>query len=470
MTQPTVQTPANGVAYLYMIAASVIIVAGLRMAQEILQPFLLAIFISVISVPMYAWLVERKVASWLSLMIVISTVVGLMSVVLMIVVTSLADFTANQDHYAEQLRVRTLTLRQRLEKFLPDPETEDQDQAAIAGTPDANVTDQSPESVIVNSSASGGTNGVAAERPVAVDSKTDTGVQAAAVVEDNSSVDGEPESSDVGDSDTDAASLSETPGNDQAEPVEAVTTHDLSSGFFTQTPPVPRTRKSWRELVMGQFDPAMVIRLVVSTAGSIGQLLSNGILILLTVVFILLEASSLPGKVARAFGSDLAHQSTEARARFQVVIDSVRTYIALKTAISILTGLLIAVWLWFLGVPYAGLWGLFAFLLNYIPNIGSIIAAIPALLIAWLDLGWLPALACGAGFLAVNLVIGNFIEPRVMGRGLGLSPLIVFCSMVFWGWVLGPVGMLASVPLTMAVRVALEGFDDTRWLGILLGN
>jgi predicted PurR-regulated permease PerM len=221
---------------------------------------------------------------------------------------------------------------------------------------------------------------------------------------------------------------------------------------------------------MGQFDPSLIISLVVSLAGSISQLLSSGVLILLTVVFILLEASSLPGKVARAFASDTGSEALATRERYQSVVESVRSYIALKTVISFATGLLIAVWLWLFGVPYAGLWGLLAFLLNYIPNVGSIIAAIPALLIAWLDLGWLPAVACGIGFLAVNLVVGNFVEPRLMGRGMGLSPLIVFCSMVFWGWVLGPVGMLLSVPLTMAVRVAMEGFDDTRWLGILLGN
>jgi len=115
-------------------------------------------------------------------------------------------------------------------------------------------------------------------------------------------------------------------------------------------------------------------------------------------------------------------------------------------------------------------WALLAFLLNFIPNIGSIIAAIPALLIAWLELTTLSAIGCAIGYIAVNVGIGNILEPRLMGRSLGLSPLVVFCSMIFWGWVLGPVGMLLSVPLTMTVHIVLNGFDDTRWIATIMGG
>jgi predicted PurR-regulated permease PerM len=142
----------------------------------------------------------------------------------------------------------------------------------------------------------------------------------------------------------------------------------------------------------------------------------------------------------------------------------------IKTVMSLLTGILIACWLWLFGVPYAGLWGMLAFLLNYIPNIGSIIAAIPAVMVAWLDLGLLVSVAASIGYIVVNMGVGNILEPRVLGRGMGLSALVVFCSMIFWGWALGPIGMLLSVPLTMTARVAFEGFEDTRWLGTLLGD
>jgi len=107
-------------------------------------------------------------------------------------------------------------------------------------------------------------------------------------------------------------------------------------------------------------------------------------------------------------------------------------------------------------VDYAVLWGLLAFLLNFVPTVGSFIAAVPAVLLAVVQLGPLHAGLTLAGFVVVNLVMGNMIEPRWMGRGLNLSPLVVFVSLVLWGWVLGPVGMLLSIPLTIMIRLLLR--------------
>ena len=137
---------------------------------------------------------------------------------------------------------------------------------------------------------------------------------------------------------------------------------------------------------------------------------------------------------------------------------------------SLLTGVVIALWLWFLNVDYAVLWGLMAFLFNFVPNIGSIIAAVPAVLLALIDPGPVAAFYAACGYLVVNVIIGNVIEPRVMGKGLGLSTLVVFLSLVFWGWVFGPVGMLLSVPLTMIVKIVLEEHPETNWIAVLLGT
>jgi AI-2 transport protein TqsA len=109
-------------------------------------------------------------------------------------------------------------------------------------------------------------------------------------------------------------------------------------------------------------------------------------------------------------------------------------------------------------------------MLNFIPNLGSIIAAVPAVLLALIQLGVGDALYTGLGYVVVNMLIGNVLEPRMMGKGLDLSTLVVFLSLVFWGWVLGPVGMLLSVPLTMTLKIALESFDDTRWVAVFLGS
>jgi predicted PurR-regulated permease PerM len=116
------------------------------------------------------------------------------------------------------------------------------------------------------------------------------------------------------------------------------------------------------------------------------------------------------------------------------------------------------------------LWGSIAFFMNFVPYVGSIIAAVPVVFLAFLDAGVQDALLVAVGFLAINLVVGNLIEPRFMGRGLGLSTLVVFVSLIFWGWVFGPVGMFLSAPLTMLVKIALENDPRSRWIAILLSS
>lgn len=151
-------------------------------------------------------------------------------------------------------------------------------------------------------------------------------------------------------------------------------------------------------------------------------------------------------------------------------LQSVNQYMVIKTLVSLATGLIVGIGLAFIGVDYALLWAVIAFLFNYIPNIGSIIAAIPAVLLAFIQLG--PAAAGGTALLYIgaNMVMGNVVEPKFMGRGLGLSTLVVFLSLIFWGWLLGSVGMLLSVPLTMVVKIALESSKSGSWLAILLSD
>ncbi len=212
------------------------------------------------------------------------------------------------------------------------------------------------------------------------------------------------------------------------------------------------------------FDPAKVMGLVAVGLASLGGLLANTLLILLTASFMLAEAARLPAKLHATF-SDPERSLTHL---YQVVAD-VKRYMAIKTLTSLLTGLLVALWLWIIGLDYPLLWGMLAFFLNFVPNIGSVLAAIPALLLALIQLGLGGMAWVAVGYAAINGILGNIIEPRFMGRGLGLSALVVFLSLVFWGWVLGAVGMLLSVPLTMTVKIILGSREETRWIAILLG-
>ena len=149
--------------------------------------------------------------------------------------------------------------------------------------------------------------------------------------------------------------------------------------------------------------------------------------------------------------------------------EKVQRYVELKALMSLGTALTVGLWVWIIGLDYPLIWGVLAFLLNFVPNIGSILAAAPAVLLAIVQLSWGGVMAVLAGYVVANVFWGNGVEPRIMGRDLGLSTLVVFLSLVFWGWILGPVGMLLSVPLTMTVKIALDANEDTRWIAVLLG-
>jgi AI-2 transport protein TqsA len=213
------------------------------------------------------------------------------------------------------------------------------------------------------------------------------------------------------------------------------------------------------------FDPAKIMTLVTSTLSSFSSVLGNVFLLLLTVVFMLSEGGGFAKKLHIAFDD-----SVKTDKRLDHFLKSVNKYMAIKTIMSLMTGLMIGFALWLMGVDFYVLWALLAFLLNYIPNIGSIIAAVPAVILTFLQLGMGYAAAVIALFVGVNALMGNIIEPKFMGRSLGLSTLVVFLSLIFWGWLLGMVGMLLSVPLTMIFKIALENSEEGRWFAILLSS
>ena len=188
-------------------------------------------------------------------------------------------------------------------------------------------------------------------------------------------------------------------------------------------------------------------------------------LVLIMLVFMLMEAARMPDKVKEAFdGRDLSNEY------FKKIADDTWNYMKIKTIISFLTGLSMSIGLWVLGIEYAILWGLLMFFLNYIPNIGQVIASIPPVLLALIDGGISLAIWVTIWSVIVNSFWGLAVEPRYMGEGLGISSLVVLLSLIFWGWLLGPVGMFLSAPLTMVMKIVLQNGPETRWIAILLSN
>lgn len=323
------------------LAAFIVVVAGMRAAQDMIVPFLLAVFISIISAPLLTGLQRRGLPTWLSLIVAIIAVFALVVGIVAIVGGSLDGFSRELPVYQEKLVLQI----DRLVNWL------------------------------------------------------------------------------------------------------------ASLGIHVS-----------RDTFLAYLNPGSAMALASTMLKGLGGVLTNAFLILLTVIFILLEVSTFSDKFRAALGSP--DSSLE---HFRLMLDNVKRYMGIKTLTSALTGIIVGSALLFLDVDFAVLWGFLAFLFNFIPNIGSIIAAVPAVLIALLQLGPTTALIVSVIYLVVNTAVGSMLEPRLMGHRLGLSPLVVFVSLVFWGWVLGPVGMFLSVPLTITVQIVLDSNSDSRWLAVLLG-
>ena len=340
-TSSHVRLPNDGVGIRFLIAAAclVVIIAGLRAAAELILPFLVAVFLAVVNVPLMNWLIRRKVPKPLAVVLTILIVVAVIGALVAVVAASITQLTAAAPTYQARLNELTSSARGFGERF--------------------NL------------------------------------------------------------------------------PVEQWMALDLA--------------------------PAGMFELIGGVIGAVGSFLSNTFLVVLTVIFILFEAAGFSRKITAAFGA-----AYDSFGQLNRMARQVQTYLVVKTAVSAATGVAVGVWVAVLGLDFPLLWGVLAFLFNFIPTLGSIVAAVPAVLLAVVQFGPGRAAVIAAGYLAINVVFGNGIEPSLMGRRLGLSTLVVFGSLVFWGWVWGPVGMLFSVPLTMAVKIALENSHEFRWVAVML--
>jgi AI-2 transport protein TqsA len=210
--------------------------------------------------------------------------------------------------------------------------------------------------------------------------------------------------------------------------------------------------------------PTWLVNVATGLFRGFAGFMSMTVLVALVTFFLLAETAGVPRKLRAAPGqanADLQHYGR--------LIAEIQRYLAIKTLTSLSTGILIGIWALIIGLDFPLFWGLSAFLLNYVPTIGSLVAAVPAVLLALLQLGFGGAMLTAGGYLFVNTVIGNLIEPTVMGRGLGLSPFVVLASLLFWGWVWGPIGMLLSLPLTMVIKIMLENSRSLAWVAVLMG-
>jgi len=341
------QTP--GARFLVVAAAGVVVIWGLRYLAPILLPFSLALFASVLTLPILAILRNRGVPSWIAILVAMSVVVGVASLLITTATASISELQGNLPVYSERL-------------------------GTIQNEWITSLADRSSR-------------------------------------------------------------LEENEIRDY-----------LSS--------------------LNLLEPERMIEFAGGLVGRAASILSQAFIVLIIMVFVLAEAIVLPGKLEAILGTSVTGEERIGR-----VVGEVQQYLGIKTLVSLATGLVIGIWCWAMGLDFPVLLGLIAFTLNYIPTIGSIIAGVPAVALSLVIVGsFSHALFVAAGYAVVNTVFGNFIEPSLLGRRLGLSTLVVILSLLFWGWTWGPIGALLSVPLTMIVKIWLENNEDLRWIAVLLGK
>ena len=201
-----------------------------------------------------------------------------------------------------------------------------------------------------------------------------------------------------------------------------------------------------------------IVQNITATAGTVS-------LLVLLMAFMMLEAMRYPAKLRSALSS-----RPEAIERFAHFGESIRSYVSINTIFGLMAAVLDTILLLALGVDFAILWGVLSFVLSFLPNVGFILALIPPALLALVQLGFPRATGVVIGYIAINFISDNIVKPRFVGGRLDLSPLVVVLSLLFWGWLLGPMGALAAVPLSIGLRFLLESFEESRWLAHLMSD
>jgi len=219
-----------------------------------------------------------------------------------------------------------------------------------------------------------------------------------------------------------------------------------------------------KENLLSMIEPAKILSYSTNIFKSMGSVAVNLFLTLALILFLLLESKTIFEKILY-----LAKTKNQQH-KLESFFTSVNRYFVIKTFTSFLTALIVYMMLKYFDLQYALLFSVLAFVLNYIPSIGSIIAAFPPLFIAILQLSMMDTIMLSIGYFIINVFIGSFLDPKLMGQGLGLSTLVVFVSMVFWGWIFGPIGMLLAVPLTIVIKIASDKSDNYHWLSVMLSD
>ncbi|MBQ9874057.1 MAG: AI-2E family transporter [Thermoguttaceae bacterium] len=519
--------------YAALLASGIVVLAGIHSARGVLGIFFLATFFTVLLITPVNWLKSKGVASWLALTVVIIGVAAIGLSAMTVVGAQLAQFAGNIDNYRYKFTEKFKEYNLNLEEFFPslkssNPDQEEEEEPltsakdvetayldelragarlgraqvdALRGYRDETTVESAGEDRGEAREGTGSGSPPAAERAPGEATMKNVGYSTKSVEDAPREI--EPKGATSG-FDGMASSWNDelprdglAPNNPRAflEEDGDSLVDDPSSGFVGGLNPYEERSDAERgdggllddyatagrlsdqayedyrraderaETSAVGASSQQIFRFLKGLAGELSALFSNALLITLLVIFMLCETAKIPKKLVAALGKRRFTNS-----HIEGVVHDIRNYMVIKTTMSCAVGALVVVLCALARIQYPLLWGFVAFILNYIPNIGSVAAAVPPIVLATVDHGVGVGCAVAVGFAVINCGIGYVLEPRLLGDGLDLSPLIVLIALIFFGWLLGPVGMFLSPPLAVVMKIIFQSFPETRWIAALMAN
>ncbi|MBQ2790793.1 MAG: AI-2E family transporter [Thermoguttaceae bacterium] len=499
--------------YAVVLAAAIIILGGIHASRSILGPIFLAAFFSAMLVSPLRWLRSKGFSQAFSLCAVIIFVLAVGLGTMTVVGAQLAQFAKDiptyRDLFNEELKSYNLNVGDFV-PFLKEEETTDEpsettDESAAELALERRVRDEVDRAVkkarireaaektpvpVAEPDISDETTKFLKEtaNPANVASRGETRITPVAywtqeddganeqdagltpTIEENSGVltavdapEGlTPQAPKSGLIET---TLDETEDAEIAETDETALADEVAAALAEESGEERESLASAPQVSVVDAGSNELFRFLAGLASELSYFASNGFILTLLVIFMLCETAAMPKKMAAALG-----KRSFVNEHIQRVVADIRNYMVIKTWMSLGVGTCVTLLLLVSNVQYPLLWGFVAFLLNYIPNIGSVVAAIPPIILASVEQSLVVGAVDAVFFVIINCTIGYAIEPRLLGNGLDLSPLIVLLALIIFGWLLGPIGMFLSPPLAVIIKIIFQSFPETRWIAVLMAN
>ena len=445
-----------------MSAATAVILVVIRMASVIFAPMLMALFLAIILLVPIRWLRSKGCPNILSLAIVIFCTAVIFFGIARLVVSSLNDFIYHFPSYKTKINQKIDVLDKKLQglgftisKWVTETEVQRNEvpTQTVPAQAAAQPTDEQNDHPDSKPAESQITNEKTEEDGLTI---TDPPPD-----ENDEEDDGEDDETDIaegGDSNVPPVqAASQTPAAEPDHPFDNLFPYHNPSMFETQRE---------KQRVLTELNTESVMFWIGRIVIELRNLVASGFFVMVITIFMIFEAARFPQKIDWAFGKTGAINNRQ----LHDIASEIRRYLFIKSIACVMSSVSATIVYLCFGVPGAFFWGLVAFFLYFIPNIGGVVAAIIPGLLIFMAMDLEGVLLYAVILISIECAIGYGIEPKMLGHGLGISIVVIFLSLLLWGWILGPIGLFLAAPLTIMLKIVLQSFKETEWIAILLGD